>query len=288
MYFSDRELGPRARTEDMITELAWGGVVVTIQSFITHGSFGAVYPLECQDGLGSYGTHSYMMGIAVKSEIPEIEWPLRPDELPPTLAVLDLIEFCYHAAAKPVQRDFHEYFKHYHLEFDQQEGRKEFRDRINRILIHNGLAYQLEASGQILRLAPAVLREELGNAVFKTGDTVLDQLLEVARQKFLAPNEAVRRESLEKLWDAWERVKTIKPGKDKKTSVSTLLDATASEPNFRELLEREAKELTDTGNTFQIRHSETSQVQLQESRHVDYLFHRLFAMIQLLIHNGRS
>ena len=286
MYFSDREVGPRARTEEGIGESAWGGVVVTIQSFVAHGSFGSAYPLECPDGLGSYGTHPYKMGVAVKSEIPGIDWPLKTDELPPTLAILDLIEFCYHAVGKPVQRDFHEYFKHYHLDFDQEEGRNDFRERINRILIRNGLAYQLEANGQVVRLAPAVLGEDLAKAFFKTGDSVLDQMLEVSRQKFLDPNPTVRRESLEKLWDAWERLKTIESGKDKKSSVSALLDKTAAEPKFRELLEREAKELTTIGNTFLIRHSETSQVHVQESKHVDYLFHRLFAMIRLLIDKG--
>ena len=54
-----------------------------------------------------------------------------------------------------------------------------------------------------------------------------------------------------------------------------LLDLAVSEPRFRELLEKESRVLTDIGNTFQIRHSETSQVELQETQHVDYLFHRL-------------
>jgi len=34
----------------------------------------------------------------------------------------------------------------------------------------------------------------------------------------------VRRESLEKLWDAWERLKTVEPGGDKKAQAKALLD----------------------------------------------------------------
>ena len=41
--------------------------------------------------------------------------------------------------------------------------------------------------------------------------------------------------------------------------------------------------LVDVEQPFQIRHSETTQVPLAQSEHVDYLFHRLFALIQLLL-----
>jgi hypothetical protein len=62
-----------------------------------------------------------------------------------------------------------------------------------------------------------------------------------------------------------------------------LLDRAADEPTFREVLEQEEKTLTDIGNSFQIRHSEISQVPLQRNDHVDYLFHRLFALIWLVL-----
>ncbi len=44
----------------------------------------------------------------------------------------------------------------------------------------------------------------------------------------------------------------------------------ADEPTFSEVLEQEARTLTDVGNRFQIRHSETSQVPLQRNDHLDY------------------
>jgi hypothetical protein len=49
------------------------------------------------------------------------------------------------------------------------------------------------------------------------------------------------------------------------------------------MLETEAKQLTEIGNTFLIRHFETRQVPVIDTDHVDYLFHRLFAFVQLLI-----
>lgn len=71
--------------------------------------------------------------------------------------------------------------------------------------------------------------------------------------------------------------------RDKKASATALLDRAASEATFRGMLEAEARELTNIGNTFGIRHSEKNQVPLALDEHVDYLFHRLFALIRLLL-----
>ena len=99
-------------------------------------------------------------------------------------------------------------------------------------------------------------------------------MLETARRKFLDPDAATRRESLEALWDSWERLKTLVGGPNKKTQVASLLDSTAgsSSPGFRKALEQEARELTWIGNNLQIRHSETRQERLSKGEHVDYLF----------------
>lgn len=49
------------------------------------------------------------------------------------------------------------------------------------------------------------------------------------------------------------------------------------------MLEEEALKLSDIGNAFQIRHSELNQEPLELDVHVDYLFHRLFAMVYMLL-----
>ena len=83
----------------------------------------------------------------------------------------------------------------------------------------------------------------------------------------------------------WERLKTLDGQGDKKAQTKAMLDATAgtSSPKFRDALEREAKEVTDIGNSLRIRHSETSQEKLASSEHVDYLFYRLFSLIRLIL-----
>ena len=120
---------------------------------------------------------------------------------------------------------------------------------------------------------------------FDTGDAELNRLLSTAQRKFLDPRPETRREALESLWDAWERLKTLDGQGDKKAQARAMLDnaAGSSSPKFRDALDREATELTGIGNSLRIRHSETNQEMLTTSEHVDYLFYRLFSLIQLIL-----
>lgn len=242
-YFSDKENGPAPRIVEEISRRVWGGIIATIQSRINDASFGSRFPETCQDVKVPCGCDEKSFVAALKAEISDLSWPLSKQELPPTLAVLDLLEFCYKSVGKPEIISYHDFFKHNHLRFKRKEGQASFRDDINLILARNGLAYELNTDGVVERI----------------------------------PSEA-----LEKLWDAWERLKTIEPG-NKKESVNTLLTKCATEPQFREVLENEAKELTWIGNNLGIRHSETTQESLERGEHVDYLFHRLFALINMII-----
>lgn len=127
--------------------------------------------------------------------------------------------------------------------------------------------------------------EVLGYAtgsVFKTGDEQLDELLESAITRYKLADAKAHRDAIEKLWDAWERLKTLEPG-NKKVSTKALLDRAATEETFRELLEAESGALTKMGNDFPIRHHETDRPELADSAQVDYFFERLYAMIRLLL-----
>ena len=282
-YFSDREGAPRPRVLEEFSATAWGGITALFQSLVSTGAFGIDYPDACRDGLGAIGTNEYTLGLAVCAELPDLLWSLDSGSVPPTLVVLDLIEFSFQHVAEPIQGGYHEFFGHYHLTFDRSKGHGSFRDRANQILSRNGLAYKLQPDGRITRLAPPMLAEALASATFRTADPELNRILESARSKFLAPDLELRREALEKLWDAWERLKTVLHPDDKKQSAGALLDRVARTDDLRGVLETEARELTRIGNEFQIRHSEVNKTPIHCSAHVDYLFHRLFAMIQLLL-----
>jgi hypothetical protein len=78
-------------------------------------------------------------------------------------------------------------------------------------------------------------------------------------------------------------LKTIEVAGDKKASVRSLLDRVSTEPFLRATLEQEASELTQIGNTFMIRHTETDKIPIVDSAQVDYFFHRRFAMVRLML-----
>lgn len=295
-YFSDKERGQKPRTVEHITPAAWGGVVALITKLISSGAFGNKYPdKSCPDGAGIIGTDERTFSLAAKAAIPDIEWPLEIQRkkaggsswefepyVPPTLSVLDLIQFCYKTFAKPVRRSFHDYFGHYHLGFDEEAGKDEFIAEVNEIFERNGIAFTLNRNGSIDRIISPILQEVI-SAHFRTGDSDLDKMLDESQKKFLNPHPGIRREAVERLWDCWERLKSIENPKNKKDSIDKLMGKATSDPDVRTMLEEEARKLTEIGNSFHIRHTEISQISITDGAVLDYLFHRLFSMIKLLI-----
>ncbi len=128
-----------------------------------------------------------------------------------------------------------------------------------------------------------LLTRPLAESAFKTEDAILNELLESARVKFLSDDQNLRKEALEKLWDAWERLKTLEPGKDKRDSIRILLNKSAPDPSFRETLEEEATQLTAIGNSYMIRHTEVGKIPITSPEQTNYLFHRMFSLIRFLL-----
>jgi len=112
-----------------------------------------------------------------------------------------LVEFLCEHAGLPTSYAYHSFFSHDHLSYDKEAGRAKFEHDINRFFERNGLAFELE-QGEVTRMAPTGLQEALATNVFHTGDEPMDRVLETAREKFLNRSLDVRKEGLEKLWDA--------------------------------------------------------------------------------------
>lgn len=115
-YFSDREVGPRARTEQKMSPVAWGGIAILVEALASSGAFGASFPQECPDGNAICGNDTDSLKSAIEAEIEGLSWPLQRDEVneddfmrsrkpwaPPILVALDFIEFAWRNVALPVQ-----------------------------------------------------------------------------------------------------------------------------------------------------------------------------------------
>jgi hypothetical protein len=88
----------------------------------------------------------------------------------------------------------------------------------------DGIGFELTPEGKAMRLGPSLLREALAGALFHTGDAETDRLLEDSRRLILLPHIEDRRNALEKLWDAFERIKTLEPGTDKRAQITASED----------------------------------------------------------------
>jgi hypothetical protein len=283
-YFTDREYGMRPRTIDIIDGRLWGGLHAIIATRVGDGSFGHRFPEQCPDGRGACGCDEHAFGRVLAAEVPWVEWPLSPDQLPDTPVILDLLEFCAAAVGHKIEGSYHSFFQHHHLSWDRDVGLTRFVSDVNRLFGRNGLAFELTPTGEARRLLPQPLADVLARTLFATGDAVTDRLLDAARHLIALPRPESRQDALEKLWDAFERLKTLEAGADKKAQADLLLDRTARPgSHLRRILGEEALALTKMGNTFRIRHSESSQELLTTSEQIDYFFSRMFAFIRIVL-----
>jgi len=282
--FTERVAQPEPRVKETLGDAVQTALLQLVEQRIDDCSFGLAFPDQCSDGNVNAGVNAIRLRDVMNGY--RVIWPrdalISGVDRPTDHQIFDLIEFTYERIALPISIDYHSYHRHHHYSYDQDSGRSQFAEEVNRLFERNGIAYQLH-EGQVERLVPTVLQEVLLQPTFNTGDRPLDELLQTAREKFLNRELTVRSEALEKLWDAWERLKSLPDPADKKKSVELLLNRASAEPKLRASIEVEARQLTDIGNNFMIRHTEVTKTPITESIHVDYLFHRLFSFIRMLL-----
>lgn len=115
---------------------------------------------------------------------------------------------------------------------------------------------------------------------FQIDDHEFNKLVEQAFQYY---KEARIDTATEKIWDAFERIKTFYKQYDKKGSITKLIDIVSkNNAEYREMVEEEFTSLTKLGNDFRIRHHETNKKDICCEEHYDYLFHRCIAVLRLV------
>ena len=76
-YFSDRENGPRARTERVITPMVWAAIAATVQGLVNSGALAQRFPERCPDGQAICGCDEGALAASVMAELPGLHWPLQ-------------------------------------------------------------------------------------------------------------------------------------------------------------------------------------------------------------------
>lgn len=162
--------------------------------------------------------------------------------------------------------------------YEKYNNDSDYTAQMNTLLKLNSVAYKLE-QGQIMSTFEVSIDKKDVSAISEKG---LKELLNEADTYYRAGNKQI---AVEKLWDAFERLKTYySPTFDKAHSANKIIDdMSCSEPNYKALYEAEFKALTVIGNGFRIRHHETTKIDIIDNRQYDYFYKRCLALISVAI-----
>lgn len=257
------------------------------------------YPLCCQDdGVSIYNYAKYKLIRGLKFEIPDLIDNEYDDFVRPEItqnwhtkewthnynqyAILDLAEFVYENAKDYEGVKEHKFYGHTHICFNRKRYVKgNFRYKLNELFEKTGLLYHMNDNGEIERVVSnettlSQLKEESNNS----DDPSLKELINSAISFYLKPDESNIQIALEKIWDAFERIKTIYTDLEKNESADKLIEVVSNgEENYKKLLLNEFNQLTIIGNNFRIRHHETNKIEIVDNRHKEYLFNRCCSIL---------
>ena len=171
------------------------------------------------------------------------------------------------------KRDFRTYAKKDELEFESiyPSAINEFRSFIDDCIKDTeqlDLAYLLNMN---------VNTDLLFNQKIQTKDVELNNLIEESKQRFYTKED--KQIALEKIWDAFERVKTYY-NTDKKSSAEILTKLVATDIT-QDDINKEFRSLTEIGNKYRIRHHEQGKIKLEDQSQIEYLFFRVLCLLDL-------
>lgn len=161
----------------------------------------------------------------------------------------------------------------------------EFKSAINELFIESGLLYTLTDEAIVERIVEdSPLTKQIENSFSTVKEKGIRDLLKDAIALYKTPNPCARQDSVEKIWDALERLKTYYISLDKKKSATKIVeDMSGGSEDFKELFNAEFKALTDIGNHYRIRHHETDKIDIIDEKYYDYLFNRCLSLIALSV-----
>lgn len=281
-FFTDRSSGPAPRIQEELPEATATALHSLVISKIDTNWFAKLFPVRCEDGRGIVETKRGALWDNARGLIPDLPAYIGGEWKQSDGVLFDLLEYAAQRVSKPIEDDWHSYFKHHELRFDKEAGQKDFREEVNQILHRGGTIFELNHDLQVVRTGSSSVQHVVKNLIPRSGDETLDNYLIQAKELYQSRLVDQRTVALERLWDGFERLKTIDlPATNKKVSAEALLGHISS-PQFRTFVEVEMKSLTSFGNDFTIRHHETNKHAVPIEAQ-DYLFVRMGSLILFLL-----
>ncbi len=160
-------------------------------------------------------------------------------------------------------------------------------DIMNHAFRNAELLYELSDSGEIERIDNyGVITDQLITSIDAIQEPGLRDLMKDAVSYYKRPGGKARQLSVEKIWDAFERLKTICSKDKKKSSEQLINNMTENLQPVKKFLEQEFGDLTSIGNNFRIRHHETGKIEISDQRYYDYFFNRCLTLITLALNDN--
>lgn len=260
------------------------------------------YPAQRPDGQGCCGLNQEQFELDLRYEIPTLFRDSAGHLAAPALyhnvfsgdkqdeydqyALLDFIELFAQNVRDITIGSFHSYWGHHHITCRSSNIIcSQFCDEINGIFQKTGLLYELNTNLQVERIvenSPVTPTVESAIATVKEAGT--RELLQEAILLHRSPCPTDIRNAVEKLWDAYERLKTYYTTMNKAKSAEKIVnDIADGQASYITLFDTEFRALTKIGNDFRIRHHETDKVEITDVRYYDYFFNRCLSLIALAI-----
>ncbi|MBG9983851.1 hypothetical protein HYO62_03005 [Aerococcaceae bacterium DSM 111022] len=219
-----------------------------------------------------------------KNSLNEISEPTNSDEYD-QYALLDFIEYIAKNMKDISERWNNETYRNYReiTCLNTSSVFLQFQNEINSLFDDAGLLFKLTDAKLIERIdSNYILPNMFETKVPMIQEYGIKELLEDAINLYKTPHPWARQSSVEKIWDALERLISyyIKLGK-KKSIEKIVEDMGNGEVNFVSLFDDEFRYLTKIGNNYRIRHHETDKIDINDSHHYDYFFNRCLSLIAL-------
>lgn len=197
-------------------------------------------------------------------------------------SILDLIEYVIRNY-RDVEITYHSYMRHNHITtLESKDTLGTFISEINETFKDKRLQYFVNEGGFVERIVQNdVSVMELSATLKIIKDPTLSEMVEDAIFYYHHPHKRSRSTSLIKIWGAFERFKTLEEGNKSKSANKIVTMMSSDSSDFEDILNDEFKYLSDIGNNYIIRHTETDKIPLTCDEHHDYLFQRCASLLVL-------
>lgn len=155
----------------------------------------------------------------------------------------------------------------------------QFRNEINAIFKLNNINVELR-NGEVHSTSNKAIGLDDSTNINEAG---LEELIRTAEDLY---NKGEYSYAVEKIWDAFERIKTYYPTLDKKKSAEKIInDISYGNEHIKKMFDNEFKVLTDTGNSYRIRHHEINKIDISKELHYKYFYKRCLVLISVIVEN---